>query len=452
MSDLPPCCTAGDIAPLASLTYTLGSSVAALRQLSAARHVGKVVVADRSDSSRGSNGAAAGHWIISGGTGALGALAAKWLVAGGARHVVLLGRAGLGGTAASTSAAGGVAPADALAAATAGGAWAASVTLAKCDAAAASDAAGVLATTSGQPRVPLAGVLHAGGVLRDATLPNQTLAGLRAVAAPKVAGTSHLAASAGASLQPLAATKLFSSTTSALGNGGQANYAAANAALEATAARMQQGGLPGVAVSWGAWAGVGMAAHAGLERMERMGYGAIRPSAGMAAIASLVQSVGARTVAAECGALPPVLLASVFYWRRLKADSQLFSELRVQETAGGGQAVLAPGAVHASTAAGSLAAAAATPALSAEAIQAAVTAAVAEVLGSDPGLDTPLIGAGLDSLGTCAHVVCLVLVNLSNWRPSLNTVRRHYIRRRCCGAEERARALRWLRSACNAGV
>lgn len=395
----PLCHTAGDIAPLAPLAYPLGSAVAALRQLSAARHVGKVVVADRGGGSGGSSGAAAGRWIISGGTGALGALAAKWLVAGGARHVVLLGRAGLGGTAASAPAAGGGDPACALAAATVGAVWAASVTLAKCDAAAASDAADMLATASWQPRLPLAGVLHAGGVLRDATLPNQTLAGLRAVAAPKVAGSRHLAVSAGASLQPLAATKLFSSVAAALGSGGQANYAAANAALEATAAHMQQGGLPGMAVSWGAWAGVGMAAHAGLERMERMGYGAIRPSAGMAAIASLVQTVGARTVAAEGGALPPVLLASVFYWRRLKAGSPVFSELRLPAAADGGQAVLASVSVHAPAAAGSMPAETAVPALSAEAIQAAVTAAVVSVLGSDPGLDTPLVGAGLDSLG-----------------------------------------------------
>lgn len=226
--------------------------------MAAARHVGKVVAAD---SSGGSSTVASGRWVISGGTGALGAMAAKWLVAAGARHVSLLGRTGLGDM---TQAASDADPANVLAAATAGGAWTAAVTLVKCDAAAVADAAAMLETSTAGPRLmPLAGVLHAGGVLQDATLQNQTLAGLRAVFAPKAAGSSHLATSTAAALQPLAAVKLFSSVAAALGSGGQANYASANALLEAAAGTMQAAGRPGVAVSWGAWAGAGMAAHAG---------------------------------------------------------------------------------------------------------------------------------------------------------------------------------------------
>lgn len=254
---------AGDIATLPPLTYPLGSAAASLRQLAAARHVGKVVAADSSACST-----AAGRWVISGGTGALGSLAAQWLVAGGARHVALLGRTGLADTA-------GTGPMDVLGAATVGGAWAAAVTLIKCDAAAAADAQALLQTAvgSGEPRLPWAGVLHAGGVLRDATLANQTLAGLRAVLAPKASGTARLATSAGAALQPLAAVQLFSSVAAALGSGGQANYAAANALLDAAADGMQQRGLPGAAVAWGAWMGADMAAHAGVWAGEGQGPG-----------------------------------------------------------------------------------------------------------------------------------------------------------------------------------
>lgn len=259
---LPPLRSAGDIATLPPLAYSLGSAAAALRQLSAARHVGKVVAADRS--ARTSAAADAGRWVISGGTGALGAAAARWLAAAGAKHIALLGRTGLAATAATASASD---PAAVLAAATTAGSWAAAVTLHKCDAAAAADLEPVLQTTgSGQPRQPLAGVLHAGGVLADATLANQTLGGLRSVFAPKAAGTAHLATSAAATLQPLAAVQLFSSVAAALGSGGQANYAAANALLDAAASGMQRSGLPGVAVNWGAWAGAGMAAHAGWWR------------------------------------------------------------------------------------------------------------------------------------------------------------------------------------------
>lgn len=249
---------AGDIATLPPLAYPLGSAAAAMRQLAAARHVGKVVVADSS----GSESSSYGRWAISGGTGALGALAARWLAAGGTKHITLLGRTGV---AEGAAAVGATQPGSVLAEATAAGSWAAAVTLLKCDAAAAADVAAVLDAAGGsaKQRLPLAGVLHAGGVLRDATLQKQTLAGLRAVFAPKASGSARLAAAPASTLQPLAAVKLFSSVAAALGSGGQANYAAANAVLDSAAASMQQGGLPGVAVSWGAWAGAGMAAHAG---------------------------------------------------------------------------------------------------------------------------------------------------------------------------------------------
>lgn len=189
----------------------------------------------------------AGRWVVSGGTGALGTLCASWLAAAGAANVVLLGR-----TSVATSTA---LPAEASVA----GGGAGQVCILKCDVAAAADAAAAMVAGG----LPLAAVLHAGGVLRDATLPNQILSGLRAVLAPKAAGAARLAGSAAAVLQPLHAIKLFSSVAAALGSGGQANYGAANALLDAAAQRQQQAGLPGLAVNWGAWAGAGMAAHAG---------------------------------------------------------------------------------------------------------------------------------------------------------------------------------------------
>jgi hypothetical protein len=285
--------TAGRLAPLPPLAYPLGSAPAALRQLAAARHVGKVVAGGASSDGAPSGGG--GRWLISGGTGALGALAARQLAGAGARHLALLSRSGLLPPSTlsniSRTAEHSGDPAALLAAATAGGVWAAAVTLAKCDAAAAADAAALLeALFAGrsqqqsnhaqqqqqqrwQPACPpLAGVLHAGGTLRDGLLQRQNLAGLRAVLAPKAAGAARLASSAtAAALQPLSAAKLFSSVAAALGSAGQANYAAANAALDAAAEKLQLAGLPGLAVEWGAWAGAGMAANAGAARLPLAG-------------------------------------------------------------------------------------------------------------------------------------------------------------------------------------
>ena len=71
----------------------------------------------------------------------------------------------------------------------------------------------------------MGGLLHVVGVLQDALLLQQTLRGLRQVAAGKLVGGMQLCAEAAAA--PLAATVLFSSTAAVLGPPGQANYAAA---------------------------------------------------------------------------------------------------------------------------------------------------------------------------------------------------------------------------------
>ncbi len=68
-------------------------------------------------------------------------------------------------------------------------------------------------------------------------------------------------------------------------------------------------GRAAVSVQWGAWAGGGMAAKAGLERMERLGYGAIAPAAGMAALCALLGSAGGASTV-------PQLMGSVFQWAR----------------------------------------------------------------------------------------------------------------------------------------
>ena len=187
---VPPPTTAGKISTLPPLTYCLDAAAAALRQLSAARHVGKIVVTEGRLTASSTEGTAparrgtpdgelagSGLWAVSGGLGALGALSSRWLAASGVRHILLLGRSGLAEAPASKAL---TQPADdpaaIVAGATASGLWAAQVTLHKCDVAAAADPAGVLGGAAAES-LALAGVLHAGGVLRDATLPNQTLPG-----------------------------------------------------------------------------------------------------------------------------------------------------------------------------------------------------------------------------------------------------------------------------------
>lgn len=83
------------------------------------------------------------------------------------------------------------------------------------------------------PRAADAGLLHAGGTLQDAALQHQTVAGMRAVMAPKISGITALLRASSAS--PFSHATLFSSIASVTGPAGSTNYAAANAVLDATA-------------------------------------------------------------------------------------------------------------------------------------------------------------------------------------------------------------------------
>ena len=73
------------------------------------------------------------------------------------------------------------------------------------------------------------GVMHAAGVLRDATIANQTPASFRAVLGCKVSGLDMMQESLQGA--PVASVVLFSSVSSIVAPLGQPNYAAANAML-----------------------------------------------------------------------------------------------------------------------------------------------------------------------------------------------------------------------------
>lgn len=132
---------------------------------------------------------------------------------------------------------------------------------------------------------PLAGVVHAAGVLADAMIPNLTTDACDRVWGPKVKGAENLLAvleaykaredegtketkeeaeeEEGDAFEALDKKTapfcvLFSSATVLLGNPGQANYVAANAALEVLAERARRAGFVSRAIGWGPVGDVGM--------------------------------------------------------------------------------------------------------------------------------------------------------------------------------------------------
>jgi acyl transferase domain-containing protein/thioesterase domain-containing protein len=116
------------------------------------------------------------------------------------------------------------------------------------------------------------GVLHAAGVVEDAPMQMKARDSFERVLAPKVHGLLTLEAALRDA--PPALLVLFSSTSGFLGLPGQVDYTAANAFLNAYArARNRASATRTVAVQWGVWRDVGMAARIVAPRPARSAAG-----------------------------------------------------------------------------------------------------------------------------------------------------------------------------------
>ncbi|MFI6458758.1 SDR family NAD(P)-dependent oxidoreductase [Streptosporangium amethystogenes] len=297
---LAPLFEDGTLPALPVSTYDIRQARQAFRDMSQARHVGKIVftLPNAPDGN--------GTVLITGGTGTLGGLLARHLVTEhGMRNLLLVSRRG-------PDSDGAVGLAEELAE------LGARVTVAACDIA---DPAALAALLDSIPlQHPLTAVVHAAGVLADATVPGLTPHHLRRVLRPKVDAvwnlhqqTRHL---------NLAGFVLFSSLSGTIGSPGQGNYAAANAYLDALAHHRRHLGLPVTSLAWGYWQpATGMTSHLGgsdKSRLARFGFTPITAEHGMklydAALATGLPALApapldlrALTAQSRTGTLPRIL-------------------------------------------------------------------------------------------------------------------------------------------------
>jgi polyketide synthase 12 len=216
--------------PLPVTTFDIRRAPAALRYLSQARHVGKVVMVMP-------DAWASGTVLVTGGTGMAGSVLARHLVARhGVRHLVLVSRRGPDAPGA----------ADLVGELEAAGAR---VQVAACDAADRAALAKVIADIPAQHR--LSAVIHAAGVLDDAVVTSLTPERVDAVLRAKVDAAWNLHELTRD--LDLSAFVMFSSMAGLVGSSGQGNYSAANSFLDALAVRRHAQGLPAVSLGWGLW-------------------------------------------------------------------------------------------------------------------------------------------------------------------------------------------------------
>ena len=274
---------AGEINPLIHSRWSLAEAAGAMRFMRAARHLGKIVLTN-SPLTRG-------HlrkdrtYLVTGGLGGIGCVVAGWLADCGAGTIVLNGRRAPDETA------------QALIDSLRDRGTDVRVELADVTDPASLDA---MLERVDRELAPLAGVIHSVGVLADSALGNQNWDRFRQVLWPKVLGAWHLHRAT--EQLDLDMFVLFSSVAGVLGNPGQANHAAANAFLDQLAAHRRALGLPGQAIAWGAWSGLGEAEEQReriAAQLEASGTGWIEPKQGLRAFERLVrEDIGTAVVAA----------------------------------------------------------------------------------------------------------------------------------------------------------
>jgi phthiocerol/phenolphthiocerol synthesis type-I polyketide synthase C len=286
---------AGSLHGLPVETFPASEAALAFRHLSQAKHIGKVVLtlptpAERTDAAAIRDDRT---YLITGGLGALGLRTARRLADQGAKHVALAGRSEPRG--------------DALRTIETLRARGVDVRTFTADVGRAADTDRLIKDIAAS-LPPLAGVVHAAGLLDDGLLIRQTWNRFRNVLAPKALGAwnLHLATES----TPLDFFVCFSSVAATIGSPGQANYAAANAFLDALMQLRRARRLPGLSIAWGPWSGRGMAGgsarNAALERTMPK----LSAAQAFAALESLMQRAPASVTVARvnwsafCGGFP----------------------------------------------------------------------------------------------------------------------------------------------------
>ncbi len=253
----------GVLEPLPVTAWDIRHAPQALRFMSQARHIGKIVLSlPRAIDPEGTV-------LVTGGTGTLGALLARHLVTQhDVGHLLLVSRQGIQAKGASEL----QAELEGLGA---------SVRIEACDASQRQALKSLLDSVSVE--YPLTGIVHAAGVLDDGVIDSLTAERVERVLTAKADAawylhelTEHM---------DLSLFVLFSSAAGAFGSPGQGNYAAANAFLDALACYRRVRGLPGCSMAWGYWeqaSGLtGDLSEIDISRMTRSGVAALSSEHGL---------------------------------------------------------------------------------------------------------------------------------------------------------------------------
>ena len=265
---------AGEFKPLPYQAFAAVAVETAFRTMQQAKHTGKVII-DMYQQPLISNDPN-DQYLILGGTGDLGLSLASWLVEQTAQNICLVGR--------SKPTPDKQAQIDALTQSHA------NISVFQADITVPNEVAQFMLQMKSSGR-RLKGIFHCASTLDDGVLSQQSAERFGKVLRSKV-DSVWLIHEQTLDLD-LDFFVLFSSATAILGSPGQANYAAANAFLDAFAHYRQSTGRAALAINWGAWAEIGLAARmSSPANLAKQGIKAMLPGLALAALGRALRHHG----------------------------------------------------------------------------------------------------------------------------------------------------------------
>lgn len=277
--------TAGTYRPLQATRFPASRVAEAMRMLSRAQHIGKVVVTFDEpaidvelDLQRKFDVSAQGAYLVTGGLKGFGVAIADWLSRSGAGTLILANRSGMPDAEA----------AEAIKSMEQRGTRIVRAALDVSDAVAVDRLIGEHAAAEH----PLRGIVHGAAVIEDAFVSQLDAGKIDRVLRPKIAGGWNLHVATvkhGLDLDFLAN---FSSIAQVIGSAGQANYTAANSVLNAIASYRRGRNLPGSSAAWGMIAGSGFVARseAMTNYLDSVGIKPVQDSEAANALAYLLRA------------------------------------------------------------------------------------------------------------------------------------------------------------------
>ncbi|AGT08109.1 6-deoxyerythronolide-B synthase [Paracoccus aminophilus JCM 7686] len=277
----------GQVPALPVTTFPVDRAAEAFDYLSKSQHIGKVVLEMtgatglRTQALDGGQLRRNGIYLITGGLGALGLATARLFAERGAGHLILCGRS-----------APGPAARDEIAALEDMGC---TVSILPVDVAQSAQLRAALLALGERVNESeilgkINGVVHAAGVLDDATLEQVSEAQLARVFRPKVMGAWALDSVLADA--PLDFFLFYSSAAALFGSPGQSAYAAANAVLDALAECRRAQGKPATSINWGPFADIGLAAQDARrgKRLDAQGMRELSVTQGMDALIDILHA------------------------------------------------------------------------------------------------------------------------------------------------------------------